>query len=133
MWMALLVMVWPCWVWILEFLLRFHVWVPLGIRSSTPPPCVTGGDGTYDAAVEAVSFDDDDLVAYGQVGSSSQHTRPFAVPLSPRVSTRSGSGMACRKSCRSQSRSGDERPPLHPDSHRSSRHRSSLPSPAKHV
>ena len=104
-----------------------------GDSQLNPPTCVTGGDGTYDAAVEAVSFDDDDLVAYGQAGSSSQHTCPFAVPLSPRVSTRSGSGMACRKSCRSQSRSGDERPPLHPDSHRSSRHRSSLPSPAKHV
>ena len=71
----------------------------------------------------------DDLVCSGQVGDSSQQSPPFAIPLPPRVSTRSGSGMALRPSSRSRSRSGDERPPLSPDPHRS-RRRTSSPSPA---
>ena len=44
-----------------------------------------------------------------------------------------GSGIALRTSSRSWSRSGDERPPLNPDSHRSSRRRASSPSPARRV
>ena len=68
----------------------------------------------------------DDLV------QGTQPPRSFAVPLSPRVSSRSGPGMALRASSRSLSRSGYERPPLSSDSHRSSRRRAASPSPAKH-
>ena len=71
----------------------------------------------------------DDLGS-GRVGDSSQPSPPFSVPLPPRVSTRSGSGMALRATSRSRSRSGDERPPLSPDPHRS-RRRTSSPSPAR--
>ena len=68
----------------------------------------------------------DDLVGLGRVVDSSQPSPPFAVPLPPRVSSRSsGSGMALHTSSRSRSRSGDERPPLSPDPHRSRRHTSS--------
>ena len=57
----------------------------------------------------------DDLVASGQAGGSSQLSHAFAVPLPPRVSSRSsGSGMALRTSSRSRSRPGDERTPLSP-------------------
>ena len=73
----------------------------------------------------------DDLVGSGRVGDSAQPSPPFAVPLPPRVSSRSfGSGMALRPSSRSRSRSGDERPPLSPDPHRS-RRRALSPSPAR--
>ena len=73
----------------------------------------------------------DDLVNSGQVGGSSQLAHSFAIPLPPRVSSRSsGSGMALRPSSCSRSHSGDERPPLSPDPHRS-RRRASSPSPAR--
>ena len=69
----------------------------------------------------------DDLVASGQVGGSSQPSHAFAIPLPPWVSSRSsGSGMALRTSSHSWSRSGDERPPLSPDPHRSRCRASSL-------
>ena len=47
----------------------------------------------------------DDLVCSGRVGDSSPPSPPFPVPLPPRVSTRSGSGMALCPSSRSQLRS----------------------------
>ena len=73
----------------------------------------------------------DDLVGSGQVGGSSQAAHAFAIPLPPRVSSRSsGSGMALHPTSRSRSRSGDERPPLSPDPHRFHR-RTSSPSPAR--
>ena len=68
----------------------------------------------------------DDLAASGQVGGSSQPSHAFAVPLPPRVISRSSdSGMALRTSSRSRSPSGDERPPLSPEPHRSRRRASS--------
>ena len=57
----------------------------------------------------------DDLV------EGTQPSHSFAVPLPPRVRSRSGLGMALHASSCSRSRSGDERPPLSQDSHRSSR------------
>ena len=72
----------------------------------------------------------EDLVCSGRVGDSSKPSPPFAVPLPPRVSTRSGSGLALPAASRSRSHSGDERPPLSPDPHRS-RRRASSPSPAR--
>ena len=66
------------------------------------------------------------------LAEGTQPPRSFTVPLPPRVSSRSGPGMVLRASSRSRSHSGDERPPLSPDSHRSSRRRAALPSPARH-
>ena len=73
----------------------------------------------------------DDLACSERLGDSSQPSPPFTVPLPPWVSSRSScSGMALRPSSRSRSRSGDERPPLSPDPHRS-RRRAPSPSPAR--
>ena len=55
------------------------------------------------------------------LAEGTQPPRSFTVPLPPQVSSRSGPEMVLPASSRSRSRSGDKRPPLSPDSHRSSR------------
>ena len=104
-----------------------------GVLGDLLPPLVSREDAVrmVQKLKAALPSSTDELVASGRVGGSSQPSRPFAVPLPHRVGTRSGSGMALRTSSRSRSRSGDERPPLSPDPHRSSRRRPSSPSPAR--
>ena len=104
-----------------------------GVSGELLPPLVSREDAAcmVQKLKAALPSSNDELVASGRVGGSSQPSRPFAVPLPPRVGTRSGSGMALRTSSRSRSRSGDERPPLSPDPHRSSRRRPSSPCPAR--
>ena len=104
-----------------------------GVSGELLPPLVSREDAAcmVQKLKAALPSSTDELVASGRVGGSSQPSRPFAVSLPPRVGTRSGSGMALRTSSRSRSRSGDERPPLSPDPHRSSRRRPSSPSPAR--
>ena len=90
---------------------KIPVKVGRGVSGDLLPPLVSREEtaSMVQKLRSALPSSTDDLVA-----SSS---RPFAAPLPPRVSTRSGSGMALRLSSRSRSRSGDERPPLSPDPH----------------
>ena len=110
---------------------RIPVKVMRGGSGELLPPLVSKEDtvAMVQKLKAALPSSADDLVS-GRVGDSSPSSPPFTVPLPPRVSTRSGSGMALRRSSRSRSRSGDERPPLSPDPHRS-RRRAPSPSPAR--
>ena len=101
-----------------------------GVSGELLPPLMSREDTAcmVQKLKAALPSSTDDLVASGQVGGSSQPSPAFAVPLPPWVSSRSG--MALRTSSRSRSRSGDERSPLSPESHRS-RRRASSPSPAR--
>ena len=112
---------------------RISVKVGRSVSGELLPPLVSREEtpSVVQKLKAALPSSTDDLVASGQVGGSFQPSHAFAVPLPPRVSSRSsGSGMALRTSSRSRSRSGDERPPLSPDPHRS-RRRASSPSPAR--